>query len=141
MAATLFTIQLAPQPMMTPMRPPVMLMRMASIRCGRMSTLLAPTLMRRPISRCAAGYGYMHDVDDADAAYHQRYAGDAGEKFGHQVGGGVQHRAELLLWRMVKSSSSLSFSLWFRRGATAVISSVALSVMSSVSADAKIPCR
>ena len=42
--------------------------------------------------------------------------------------------------RMVKSSSSLSFSLWLRRSIS-VISSVALSVMSSVRAEAKMPLR
>ena len=42
-------------------------------------------------------YGYIHDVHDADTAYYQRYACDTGEESGHQVGGGVQHRAELLL--------------------------------------------
>ena len=62
-----------------------------------MSTPRAPTRHAQTDLTGALRYGYIHDVHDADAAYHQRYAGDAGEESSHQVGGGVQHRAELLL--------------------------------------------
>ena len=39
----------------------------------------------------------MQAIHDADAAHHERDAGDAGQQCGHQVGGAVQHRAEFLL--------------------------------------------
>ena len=45
-------MKLAPQPIITPITPPVILIRMASMRnCERISTPRAPTDIRRPISR------------------------------------------------------------------------------------------
>ena len=39
----------------------------------------------------------VHDIHDADAAYYERYAGNAGEQCGHQVGGRIEHAAQFLL--------------------------------------------
>ena len=139
--ATLFTIQLAPHPMMTPMMPPVMLMRIASMRNWlKMSTPRAPTLMRRPISRVRSVTDtYMMFIMPMPPTTSEMPAMQASSVVIRSV---VEFSMVLSsCWlRMVKSSSSLSFSLWLRRSIS-VISLVALSVMSSVRAEAKIPLR
>ena len=108
--------------------------------CDRMSTPLAPTLMRRPISR-------VRSVTDTYMMFMIPMPPTISDMLAMQASSVVIRSVVVFIielsscWlRMVKSSSSLLFSLWFRRRIS-VISSVALSVMSSVSAEAKMPCR
>ncbi len=83
--ATLFTTQLAPQPMITPIRPPVMLIGMASI--GNWLEDVDATCTDRHAQTDLTGTlcdADVHDIHDADAAYYERYAGNAGEQCGHR---------------------------------------------------------
>ena len=123
--ATLFTIQLAPQPIMTPMIPPVILIRMASIRNWlRISIPRAPTDMRRPISRVRSVTDtYMIFIMPIPPTTREMPAIHAKSVVIKSV---VEFSIVLSsCWlRMVKSSSSESFSLCSRRKIL-VISSVA----------------
>ena len=139
--ATLFTIQLAPHPMMTPMIPPVMLMRMASMRNWlKMSTPRAPTLMRRPISRVrSVTETYMMFMMPMPPTSSEMPATAASSRVIMSV---VEVSIdESSCWeRIVKSSSSVALSLWLVRR-ICVISSMAWSVYSSLNAEQVIDCR
>ena len=132
-------MKLAPQPKITPIRPPVMLIRIDSIRnCDRISIPLAPTDIRSPISRVrSVTLTYMMfmippTTREIPAMHASRVVIKSVVVFSMELSS--------CCVRMVKSSSSASFSLCSRRKMF-VISSTASSVMSSVKAEAKIPLR
>ena len=123
--AIFFTIQLAPQPIRTPIIPPVILIRIASMRNWlSISIPRAPTDMRRPISRVLSVTDtYMifimpipPTINDIPAIHASRVVIKSVVEF------------NILLsscWlRIVKSSSSLSFNRCSRRKIV-LISSVA----------------
>ncbi len=119
--ATLFTIQLAPHPMMTPMMPPVMLMRIASMRNWlKMSTPRGAYTHAQADFARAFRHRYVHDVHIADAATTSEMP--AMQASSVVIRSVVEFSMVLSsCWlRMVKSSSSLSFSLWLRRSISVI---------------------
>ena len=139
--ATPFTTRAAPTPKTTPIKPPVTLIRMDSIRnCARMSMPFAPILMRRPISRVrSVTLTYMMFMIPMPPTSSEIPATAANSTVIISV-----VLVNIVLnscWlRMVKSSSSLSFNLWLRRSISE-ISSMAWSVYSSLRAEQVMPCR
>ena len=123
--ATLLTIQLAPQPIITPIIPPVILIRIASIRNWlRISIPRAPTDIRSPISRVRSVTDtYIIFIIPIPPTTSEIPAIQASRVVIRSV---VEFSIVLSsCWlRIVKSSSSLSFSLCSRRRIL-VISSIA----------------
>ena len=66
--ATLLTIQLAPQPIMTPMIPPVILIMIASIKVAQNINATCADRHTQTDFTVRFGDGYIHDIHDTDTA-------------------------------------------------------------------------
>ena len=131
----------AATPKITPKRPPVMLISVASIRnWARMSRPLAPMLILRPISLVrSVTETYMMFMIPMPPTRRDIPA-TAASRVDIMSLVLVIIEESSCCERMLKSSSSDSFSLWLRRR-TDDTSSMALSVYSSLSAEQTISWR
>ena len=139
--ATTLTITAAPMPNSTPIKPPVTLIKIDSIKnCARMSMPFAPILIRKPISRVrSVTLTYMIFMIPIPPTSSEIPATAANRVVMMSVVV-VSIVLNSCILRIVKSSSSVSFKRWLRRKISE-ISSIACSVYCSSKAEQVIPCR